>query len=241
LVLSASKLKTYKLCSQRYKYQYVDKLPSPKHPAAALGSAVHATIDKVFKQRQDPVSLFIQEFNHELHNYNISLDHLSYGYAKSLSDGIAMVGDYPFSSYTPKETEVEFWEGFPNDSSSIKIHGYIDQLYDWGIVDLKTNARKPKQEDLDNDLQFILYQWAFKKLTGSYPRKVLWYHLRTQEELAADVIGKEHIAEQAIDQIVYSLQEDLFSPVVGYQCKFCPFVDRCITDNGNIGQRKETV
>ena len=49
-VLSASKLKTFNACNRKYYYEYVDKQPSKKHPAACLGSAVHKTIERVYKE-----------------------------------------------------------------------------------------------------------------------------------------------------------------------------------------------
>ncbi len=228
--LSASKLKTFSTCPYKYKYQYIERLPVLKHPAAALGTAVHTTIDKVCKQRQDPVSLFIAEFNKELHDSNINLPaetrHIMY------ADGVAMVGDYDYDSWHPLATEVEFRLPFPSESRAIcEIHGFIDQMYDWGFVDLKTNKQKPKQEDLDHDLQFILYQWAYKKLTDKYPEQSIWYHLRTQQAIIADVRGKDAYAESVIRQVLAARESGEYEKNRRWHCNYCPFREPCFTED----------
>lgn len=225
--LSASKLKTYALCPYKYKYTYIDRLPQDKHPAAALGTAVHETIDGIYKQRQDPVSLFVQQFDKQWYDFNLPTD--SGLYSRYLSDGIIMVGDYDYTARVPINTEVEFRLKFPNDAHAICIiHGFIDQMYDWGFVDLKTNGRKPKQEDLDNDLQFILYQWAFRLITGSQPTQSVWYHLRTQEDIIADVVGKDDVAERAIVTI---LETKEYIKNRGPHCRWCPFKEPCFAED----------
>lgn len=228
--LSASKLKTFVGCNKRYQYQYIERFPQDKHPAAALGTAVHATIDKVYKQRQDPVSLFIKEFTKELYDANLNLD--PFVLARYTADGIAMVGDYNYLDNNPTATEVEFRLKFPNDSQAIcTIHGFIDQIYDWGFVDLKTNKQKPKQEDLNSDLQFILYQWAYKQITGNPAMFSVWHHLRTQERLNAYVLNKEAFAEKTIEDILTAKQSGEYPKNRAYHCRWCPFKEPCFAED----------
>jgi hypothetical protein len=231
--LSASKIKTFQSCPRKYYYEYLHKLPKEKHPAAALGSAVHKTIERVYKEHAEPVSTFLKEFAHELVKYNIT--EFSWGQeAKLRNDGIKMVGDYDYSRRIPTQIEVEFRLPFPNAAHAIcSIHGYIDQVYATSFVDLKTNARKPTQDVLDNDIQFILYAWAFKEIYQVYPEQAIWHHLRTQQDLIADVQGKEDYVSFAVDAILEA--EITGYPKIPYKagktCLFCPFKDRCAVED----------
>lgn len=219
ITVSASKLKTFSSCPRKYYYEYVDKQPKEKHPAAALGSAVHKTIELVYKNHVEPVSTFLTTFDAELQKYEVTLE----GRQKSLrTDGIRMVGDYQYEKRTPTELELEFRLAFPNQAHPLcMMHGYLDQIYDWGFVDLKTNGRKPLRGVLDNDLQFIIYHWAFKELYGYDPDESIWHHLRTGEDLQADVAGKEDDAARVIERILETDVTGVYDKNVGDACVFC--------------------
>lgn len=228
-VLSASKLKTFESCARKYYYQYIERLLTERHPAAALGSAVHKTIEVVYDQRVDPVITFLNEFDRELAKNNLVLDLDNQAQRRYKNDGVKMVGDYDYSARVPIEKELEFLLPFPNAAHPMcMIHGYIDQAYEWGFVDLKTNGRKPKQDILNNDLQFIIYDWAFNEIYNRPAEHMIWHHLRTHEDLAADVSGKLDIAVRIIDSILEKDFTNVYEQNIGEACRFCPFKVPCL-------------
>jgi len=225
-ILSPSKLKTFLTCPRKYYYDYIERRPSEKHPAAALGTAVHKTIETVYKERIDPVLFFLNEFDAELARHGIELD----AYSKYKMDGVKMVGDYDYAKRIPIEMEYSFRAlPFPNQADAIcAFNGIIDQTYEWGFVDLKTNARKPSQTTLDNDPQFIIYNWAFEEIFNYKPERNVWHHLRTHEDIDADVDGK---LDQIIRDVTTLLATD-FTAVrdtpVQKTCFFCPHKNECL-------------
>jgi len=219
-VLSASKLKTFSACNRKYYYEYVDKQQTKKHPAAALGTAVHKTIELVYKEQVDPVLTFANTFNAELELAGIDGRDIK---PELLRDGVKMVSNYKFDRRTPKEMELEFLLPFPNQAHPLcQIRGFIDQSYDWGFVDLKTNKFKPLGGVLDNDLQFIVYDWAFAEIYGYQPSNKIWHHLRTGEDLYAETTGKLDNAVRVIEKILDSDMTGVYDRSVGEACRICP-------------------
>jgi CRISPR/Cas system-associated exonuclease Cas4 (RecB family) len=225
VTLSASKLKTFSNCPRKYWYDYVERVETKKHPAAVLGTAVHKTIERGYKEETPPLIIYGQEYNAESKRQEMPV------VGKIFQDGIEMVARYDFTARTPQELELEFRLPFPNAAHPLcMIHGYMDQLYDWGFVDLKTNKRKPLRGVLDNDLQFIVYTWGFKELTGYDPEASVWHHLRTGEDLIADTAGEDKVdlAQRVIERILESQMTGIYDKNVGDPCLFCPHKEPCL-------------
>lgn len=223
-VLSASKLKTYSMCSKKYWYEYVQKEEKKGSPSMALGTAVHKTIERVYREHIDPVPTFLAALDTEIETRQIEDD-----ISRQRNDGIKMVTNYKYDKRVPEEIELKFLLNFPNQAHPLcQIVGYIDQVYDWGFVDLKTSSRKPLGGVLDNDIQFIIYDWAFTELFGYEARDKLWHHLRTGEDLYADTTGKLDNAVRIIERIMDSEMTGVYDKTIGDNCRLCDYRKPCL-------------
>lgn len=231
--LSASRLKTYSSCAKKYWYEYVERVETPKHIAAIMGSAVHQTVHNYYsaaREGLEPVSPlvdYVRVWGEELKfSPDTQVDQ------KVFVDGMDIVQRYDFQRRVPLVTEFEFLLPFPDPIEPIcEIHGFIDQLYDWGFVDLKTSKRKPAQVLLNNDLQFILYRWAFYSVTGESARQALWHHLRTGEDLQSNANPeKVDFATRVIERILESQERGTWDRNVGEACLFCQHRTPCLGD-----------
>jgi hypothetical protein len=229
--LSASKIKTFSSCPRKFMYEYIERQEKVKHPAAVMGTAVHKAIDTVYKAWRsdlaapDPREVYWNVWADEiLKNAGMQTDQ------KLLMDGLSIVEKYDFSKAVPKDTEVEFRLPFPNSIEPIcEMHGFIDQMFDWGLKDMKTSKRKPMQFALNNDLQFIIYRWAFKELTGDSPSDVFWFHLRTQEDIAFDLSkDKTDFAARVVERILESNETGVYDRCIGESCVFCSYRAVCL-------------
>jgi CRISPR/Cas system-associated exonuclease Cas4 (RecB family) len=229
--LSASKLKTFSSCPKKFYYEYVDRQESTKHIAAIMGTAVHKSIDSVYSARrnghasQDVDILYHIAWTEEfIRSPGAVYDR------KVFEDGLGIVKRYDFEKRTPNATEFEFRLPFPDPIMPMcEIHGYIDQMYDWGLVDMKTSKRKPAQVLLDNDLQFIVYAWAFYNIVGENPNHVLWHHLRTGEDLEFNLsIDKVDLASRVVERILESQESSVWDRNVGEACLFCSHRRVCL-------------
>ncbi len=227
ITLSASKMKTFATCPKKYWYEYVQRSDKKKHPAAVLGTAVHRTIERLHTEeypKEDSVVLLAEEYQKESLAADVPMD------SKLFSDGIKMVDLYDIMKWQPKETEKLFELAFPNQAHPLcNIIGYFDQIYDEGFADLKTNKIKPMRGVLDNNLQFIIYTWAFKEIYGYDPSMRIWNHLRTGEDFKADTLGKVDRAQRVIERILDAEITGIYDPNVDDMvCRICSYRLPCL-------------
>lgn len=224
--MSASRLKTFSVCQRQYRYKYIDKLPQEKTQNLVLGSSVHKAIERAYrdpKLQENRVELIIECYKNEVEQNGLELD------PKALQDAAKIFDRYDFTRRTPRELELEFTLPFPNVAHPLcYINGYMDQVLDEGFVDMKTNKYKPRQYVLDNDLQFIIYNWAFQEIHGYAPLLKVWQHLRTGDEFDADVAGKEDLAIREIEKILETEFTGVYDKHVGDWCGWCPYQEPCL-------------
>lgn len=229
--LSASKLKTYSSCGRKFFYDYVERADSPKHVAAIMGTVAHRTIQQTHIARSldteiEPVSeLYTRNWHEEM-----ALNTGTMPDAKVYVDGMNIVSAYDFTRRSPHTNELEFRLPFPNAIDPIcEIHGFIDQMYDWGLVDLKTSKRKPAPYMLDNDIQFIVYNWAFHRLTGEPANHVLWHHLRTADDIQFDAYSDRlDRATRVIERVIEAYETKTWDRNIGEACMFCSHKQPCL-------------
>src|SRR5688572_26235555 len=221
--ISASKIKTFSSCPRKFMYEYIERQSKTRNVYAAMGTAVHKAIDSTYSAwrgknaARDPRDVYWDTWAAEImNNAGMMVDQ------KVVMDGLTMVEKYDFTRRTPVDTEVEFRLPFPNAIDPIcEMHGYIDQMFDWGFVDLKTSKRKPQQFVLDNDLQFIVYKWAFKELTAENPNSIFWFHLRTQEDIPFDLSkDKTDFATRVVERILQAAETGEYDRCIGESCTF---------------------
>lgn len=229
--LSASKLKTFSSCPRKFMYEYVHRQEKVRNAYAAMGTAVHRAIDSTYNAwrmnltARDPREVYWETWASEvMNNAGMQVEQ------KIMLDGLSMIEKYDFTRRTPLDTEIEFRLPFPNAIEPIcEMHGFIDQMFDWGFVDLKTSKRKPMQFALDNDLQFIVYKWAFKQLTSENPSFVSWFHLRTQEDIPFNLSkDKTDFALHVIERILQAGESDTYDRCIGESCVFCSYREVCL-------------
>jgi len=229
ILVSASRIKTFLTCPMKYYYKYVLKLPDRKNVYAANGIACHKSIERGHILKQEGIDVESDQHKSDVINtYNTIMQEES-DQVEDLSnfqgvyrDGIRMVNAYTFHR-DPIINEYYFKVNI----QGIEFIGYIDQWYEWGFVDLKTNKQKPSKLVLDNDPQFILYSRVFKELTGEYPKDIYWHHLRTGEDISVNP-GNFSSLMRAVDSML-KIEEEPYK-IVGYQCNYCDYKDTCFRD-----------
>lgn len=226
LKLSASKIKTFIECRNRYYWRYIQHEADPKTIHAILGISFHKAIELYYRYRRDPYQVFDETWTREREAAGLSHDNKLY------FDGFDMLEKYPGEDHNPQPSLQErfFTLDFPNKEAPIcVINGVIDQVYETEemVWDLKTSKRKPTVKQLNNDPQFIIYAWACNQLFGYVP-KIVWYHARTGEQLVADVHGEEKL-QTVIDTVhsIIAFHENPQPEVVTKTCFFCPYVALC--------------
>jgi CRISPR/Cas system-associated exonuclease Cas4 (RecB family) len=227
LILSASSISTYLKCKKMYLYSNVYRVSGGQNLAAALGTAVHAAVETLWKSPKRPETALERSFEREL-----ALVPLPYEEPPEtvLADAKRMYINYVQKVVpTFKPTLVE--EKFVIEVEGISISGTLDAA-DEDVHDLKTTSMISKFRPDSYNLQLNLYRLGYKALTGGWPRRLLLdvlprrgnftykqYEVPVETRDTLDVLG---IVSQGI------MAED-YSPTgaTNGACRWCSYQEIC--------------
>lgn len=215
---SHSKLELYKQCPRKFKYRYIDKLPTKPFEHLAKGSEVHRLLE-IFGN--EDLKSDIKEA------YNIALK-----FSES------EIGKEILSQKSKRELCIKFknFEPVNSDSNDYDFIGYIDRVNftenGLELIDYKTGKYKePKYQDFQ---QLIIYAiWFFKKyekltqikIRFVYVEHLLENSLVLQRDKIEDILNNLKILIKTI-----KLDTD-YHKKPNPLCDWCDFKDTCLKDN----------
>ena len=244
--LSVSKIKTFKTCKQKFRFDYIDRFPKKDWEHTIFGKFCHLVfelfaIELMAGYTGKDNALMSKCFNKALEEYGdrLSVDQLKESkvicnvFLKDRYEGIKNNTSYKFLA-------VE--EGFClNINNKIYLNGFIDVIQEdadgmMHVADYKTSK---SMEYLKKDL-FQLKAYALimflknpelKKIRCSY---VMLKHnfARIQKEFT-----REQIMSMPKDFMKYFetiTSEKLYRPSPGPLCKMCDFLDKCEAGKGYL-------
>lgn len=233
---SYTKISCYRDCPMRYRFQYVDKLPTFPQPYFSFGSSMHATLHKFHQSSECPEFEILQEYYRQSW---IS----STGYATPQEEqeyfnlGLTLLKKYHHRQLEEYQKPLLMEERFRLDFGPFILSGIIDRVdrHETGIlevIDYKTSQRKMALETLDNQLQLAIYGFGTKEILGQYPDYLSYYYLRHDQKntiqpdqsFFSEVYA---ILQREIERIIASHEHDRFEPIVGNRCRFCDFLEHC--------------
>lgn len=219
MILSASRLKLYRECRLRFYQKYVQHLPDGKNTALIMGSAIHKAIEDHYKGIDWRYTLrhTIASINNEYEDSKG--DVIRYNTLAEIYDmSEQYLSNFPFDEFTDSLRELHFnLEYVSRAGNKHGIQGYIDMISDDTLIDFKTGSKKPSS--IDDDIQFTIYTWAFLRLYGKKPERVIWYHIRTGDVVEYD-LSKFESNWLTVESIITSLENDKFDNVS--PCTRCP-------------------
>lgn len=133
-VMSPTALNNYLTCPRKFFYQNLIRLPQAKHPSAAMGTAIHAALEKYFKQYhlkkiKPPKEFLTLHFKNALAKELLT----DKDYQDKLAIGLKTLNEYydnyheTFSSETIAEFNFSDRD-YPVQIENIKITGKIDKI-----------------------------------------------------------------------------------------------------------------
>jgi len=210
---SYSAVDTYRQCPQRYKFQEIDKIRTPKSREAIFGTAVHKTLNYMFKS--DPLFPTLDEvINNFRENWppreSFEAEYKRDSQKRPWSDldnkmyfqaGVRILKKFyeknPPWNFSVLDMESRF-EVALLDKKTGETHvlaGIIDRIDKtpdghYEIIDYKTARKMPSQAALDKNLQLSLYslglqeRWPHLKTDNI---KLSLYFLKHEEKLTANI------------------------------------------------------
>jgi putative RecB family exonuclease len=255
LHISHSQLKTFLTCSQKYYFQYVRGLPWEFIPDYfPFGKAIHAAIKPFYLSLKDTgirisqddlIGHFFKSWEQESQK---EIRYQKDQNRDTLRDkGVEMLKVF-YEGVSPRrilDVELPFSVDLiqPDGGPPLpcKLSGIFDLIEadEEGtiiIVELKTGSKRFTEEQLDLDLQGTLYSYALAQMgyhTNGGETLVRYDLLLKQKKPAMEpyyaVKGKVQYqwAFQLIRKVLKAIDQGIFFPAPGWQCKECPFGTAC--------------
>lgn len=236
LRLSFSRVDTYRNCPRKFRYAYIDRLPTRPSPQLSLGSSVHAALE-AFYDRKLPTCPSEEELLELLYaswdtrgfdqvSREEQLDYYRHAQQVLRRYHRRVAGDYRL----PVTTEA--WFELPVDDDIVVV-GSIDRVDrdDDGnlhVVDYKTNRRAQDRVRVAGSLQLAIYALACEHLFGALPATV------ALDFVVADVVVAVPVDEIDLDAArdkvrttAARIRDEEFEPTPNRLCDWCDFRSVC--------------
>ncbi len=248
MIYSSSRLETYRQCPQKFKFAYIDNIPSDTEGIEAfMGSRVHETLEKLYKDLRfekpiptlDDVLADYRNYWKENWHDAVQIVREEMGPSEYLRIGERCVTDY-YRRYHPfdqsKTLGVEYRVQFALDPEGrYMMQGVIDRLSQpsdgvlW-VHDYKAKSHLPTQPELDDDRQLAFYQIAVSHLWPDIKEVVLiWHYLMFDMEFHSrrTTVNLKTLQEETIALIQEIESAKEFPPKQSALCNWCEYRAIC--------------
>lgn len=232
IYLSASSINDYLECSMRYYYRRFRSSEAVTPYYMTIGTIVHQALEKFWSDEKKALEFArFSSFDHPLTD-------------KHKSKIFKHIKNY-FKYFHPlvnKEDKVERFFTLQIDTD-IFLRGKFDRLVGDKIFDWKTSEKPPYT--VDNDVQFIIYNYAYRKLYNERPSGVYYAALKTGELISFNqrienerILFKEIIPKMVADikaeNYIHEGKLKFFST-----CQNCQYKETCWDElaRGNLDFR----
>ena len=248
LSLSYTRISVWQECRLRYRFQYVDHVPTRTTPAMFTGRVVHAALEGFLTQplaarnpaQLEPLFRHLWAGADDRHTIFTTRAEEGFWGRKALR----MLSTFLARDAWAEPEAVEQWVELPL-SGGLRVNGRIDRL-DRGpeglhVIDYKTGRAKSAAE-LAADLQPSIYAWLVQEVLGEPVRRTTFWFLggdaRVEVPVAAEQLAALPAWFEATGQAI--LQEQEYPARPGRHCRTCDFLDRCIAGQKARGRQQES-
>ena len=233
--LSFSRIDTHRTCPRKFRYQYIDRIPSRPAPALSFGSSIHEALE-LFYDRKLPVEPTEDELVGFLYDTwdssgfaDVTRDEQKRWYQQG-QDVLRRYHRRVTGSYQlPVATEAWFELPF-EEAVVVGSIDRVDQDEDGNlrVVDYKTNKRVKDRTRVASSLQLAIYALACEHLYGELPVEVSLDFVVAGVEVT---VGIEEIdldaAREAVRETARAVVAAEFPPTPMRLCDWCDYRDAC--------------
>lgn len=234
--ISYSGLNTYQICPLKYKFQYIDKIKTPKSKEAVFGTLIHSTLNFIHIPAILAPSME-QALDHFSKNWNSDVFENELEERAAFSQGVEIIRRYYNDNDIAKVNIVALESPFQIKLGEHTVNGIIDRIDrtedGYEIVDYKTAKKMPSQDKVDHDVQLTIYLQAF---LDRYPEerknldklKVSLYFVKHGAKLTSTRTEEDlKNIENKFLEVIEKIGESEFQPVINPLCDWCDFQNRC--------------
>lgn len=248
MMYSHSRLSTFEQCPYKFKLKYIDKVEAEIEESieAFLGSRVHETLEKLYKDlqfqklnTQDELITYLKAQWMQHWSENIIINRKEYTADNYLKMAEKYISDY-YQRYHPfNQTKIISIEERIvidlDESGSYKLQGFIDRLDEkkdgvYEIHDYKTNSKLPLPEYIKNDRQLALYSIGVKE---RYPDakdiRLIWHFLKFDKEIDSTRTNDEleSLKKETVELIKDIEKSETYPTNPSILCNWCEYKPMC--------------
>jgi hypothetical protein len=220
--ISASLLDDFISCNRKVYYRLSRSDAQVQNREMIIGEVVHKAIEKHWDDTHDAYALIEDELGQRL---PFDFD------ATKFSTMCVDTFFGAFKEYLTVDDGIEIRFKIPWEKD-VFIVGKMDRIARDCIFDWKTARTPPKS--IDNHIQFIIYNWAYKKLFDKEPVGVYFASLTSggiikykQDKRAEDTLFSE-----VIPQAIWAIKnkEYMRNGMFRHACFRCPYSGTCLKE-----------
>lgn len=235
--LSFSRIAIYNECPLRYKYIYVDKLPTKARSYFSFGNSIHKVLEKFyhpeenFKRKNKPPLEYLMEL---LEKHWISEGYKTENQEKKAKEEAKkiLLRYYRENIFGFKPAYI-VERSFSFELDKFKVIGRIDRIdkVDGGykIIDYKTSRLLPKFFREIDLLQPVIYKVAAEKALGlENTKEISMIYVRFNEEIKFNI--EKRFIEKGLEKIIETgnkILDEQFDPLPNGRCSTCEFRNIC--------------
>lgn len=240
--ISYSAINTFQQCPQKYKFQEIDKIKTPKSKEAVFGTVIHETLKFLHnKEPRFPTKEELFEFYNQSWPSKEKINWMDDTEERMFkAEGEKILSDYydklDKSKFSVVDLESSFNILIQDDQETHILRGKIDRIDKlkdgvFEIVDYKTDRRLPSQESVDNNIQLSIYHLA---LTSRWPNlnpeevKLSLYFLKHGEKLTTKRTSVQlEETKNEILKIISEIKKSDSAPNPSPLCDYCGYKPIC--------------
>lgn len=254
--ISYSGLETFSLCPAKYKFQYIERIRTPKSKDAFFGTLIHECLNVFHNPSQPtpPLEEDILKYFTEKWDSEIYQDEQEEAFA--FHQGVEILKNYCSQNRKLDSTivslETPFAAPLAEDKEIHYITGRVDRVDklpdgSFEVIDYKTTKKMPSQEYVDGNLQLSVYhlgvisRWpSFQK--ENQPIKLSLHYLRHNEKLSTRRNDKQvGESKEKILSLICQIRESSFEPISNPLCDWCAFQRYCPLFRHKFIKEEETI
>jgi RecB family exonuclease len=236
LRLSFSRVDTYRTCPLKFRFGYVDKLPSEPSPHLSWGSSIHAALEAWWDSKlpaAPPVKVLLQGLYDGWEDTGFAgMERAAklewYTHAQ---DVLRRHHERYAPTYVPAVATEEWFSLDLGDD--IEVVGSIDHVARTpaggiGIVDWKTNRKAKPAKYVKGSLQLAIYALAAQELWGQDPE---WVALDFVVPGVRVTVPRSEIdtdaALRTLREVAALIRDESFAPKPTKLCGWCDYRSLC--------------
>jgi DNA helicase-2/ATP-dependent DNA helicase PcrA len=236
LRLSFSRVDTYRSCPLRFRFGYIDELPSVPGPHLSWGSSIHAALETWWDQKlpdPPPVEVMLDALYDQWDDEgfaDVERDEKIRWY-RHAQDVLRRHHQRFATAYEPAIATEQWFELDLGDD--ITVVGSIDHVARTpsggiGIVDWKTNRKAKTRAQVADSLQLAIYAMAARELWGHDPE---WVALDFVVPGVRVTVNRADIdidaAARRITDVAAKIRAEAFEPKPSPLCNWCDWRSEC--------------